>query len=86
MSFGNRLRQLREKAGWTQKQLADASGISQGSIANLEQDRRAPTWETVQALAGALGVDCNAFNVTGATTAKPRGRGRPAKAKRRGKQ
>jgi transcriptional regulator with XRE-family HTH domain len=76
--FGLRLKELREAAGLTQPQLAEKAGQSKAGIANLEQGRYDPSWSTVQALAGALGVDCRAFQRPPAGTA-PRGRGRPAK-------
>jgi transcriptional regulator with XRE-family HTH domain len=60
-SFADRLKQLREAAGLTQPQLAERAGMNQFGIAKLEQGVRHPTWETVQALAAALGVSCEAF-------------------------
>ncbi len=38
MEFSERLRQLREKHGYTQKQLADAVHLSQNSICNYEKN------------------------------------------------
>src|SRR4051812_39214483 len=77
--FGPKLRELREAANLTQPQLAERAGLKKAGIANLEQGRREPAWATVQALCKALGVSCEAFNVEPTTSAKPRGRGRPAK-------
>ena len=77
--FGPRLRELREAAGLTQKELGLRTGIGQSSIANWEQSLRSPTWEAVVLLADALGVDCRAFLQEPAST-KPQGRGRPRKA------
>lgn len=37
MEFSERLRQLREKHGYTQKQLADAVHLSKNSICNYEK-------------------------------------------------
>jgi transcriptional regulator with XRE-family HTH domain len=76
--FAGRLRELREAVGLTQQQLADAAGLKLGGIRDLEQSRRSPSWETVLALAAALGVECTAFTEAPATTEKP-GRGRPRK-------
>jgi transcriptional regulator with XRE-family HTH domain len=83
MSFGRRLKQLREAAGLTQQQLADRSNTPKASIANLEQDRYKATWENVLKLAAALGVDCRAFVENGAGSAKPKAakRGRPQNSK-----
>src|SRR5205807_2293586 len=78
--FAGRLRELREAKGWTRNQLADAAGMAMDGVAHLELGRRKPTWETVLALAAALGVDCTAFTKPPAERepAKP---GRPAKGK-----
>ena len=76
--FAGRLRELREQAGLTQPQLADRAELSKAGIADLEQGRRQPTWETVVALAKALGVSCDAF-LQEPTTAPPAGPGRPRK-------
>jgi transcriptional regulator with XRE-family HTH domain len=76
--FAGRLKELRERAGWTQKELAGRAGLTQAAISDLEQRRRAPLWETVLALAGALGVSTDAFAQKPAKQAPP-GRGRPRK-------
>jgi transcriptional regulator with XRE-family HTH domain len=65
ITFGHRLRELREAAGMTQIQLAERSGMHRQGIAKLELGEREPTWATVQALAAALGVDCTAFQDQG---------------------
>jgi transcriptional regulator with XRE-family HTH domain len=78
MAFHARLKELREGLGFTQGELAERAGMSQAGIANLEQDRTKPVWETVQKLATALGVSCEAFNEPAASD-EPRGRGRPTK-------
>jgi DNA-binding XRE family transcriptional regulator len=59
--FAGRLRELRERAGLTQKDLADRAGVSKATVADLEQGRYAPSWPTVVALAEALRVECTAF-------------------------
>src|SRR5207247_2130550 len=78
--FAGRLRELREAKGWTRTQLADAAGMAMDGVAHLELGRRKPTWDTVLALAKALGVDCTAFTQPPAER-EPPGRGRPAKPK-----
>ena len=60
-TFGARLKELRERAGLTQPELAEKAGMNRFGIAKLEQGAREPTWATVQALARALGVNCTAF-------------------------
>lgn len=76
--FAFRLRELRKAAGLTQPELAERAGVSAKAIANLEQGIREPAWSSVLALAGALGVDCSAFQQP-PTNVIPTGRGRPAK-------
>jgi transcriptional regulator with XRE-family HTH domain len=60
-AFGRRLKELREAAGLTQKELAQRAGVVPGAVGHLEQGRRQPTWATVRALAKALGVPSTAF-------------------------
>ncbi len=54
--FAGRLRALREAAGLTQAQLAQAAGTHQTSVVKLERDERAPSLRLAVALAEALGV------------------------------
>jgi transcriptional regulator with XRE-family HTH domain len=39
MQFGQRVRELREQRGWTQKELADRLGVSVSYISKVENDR-----------------------------------------------
>jgi DNA-binding XRE family transcriptional regulator len=57
------LRRLRERASYTQAQLADKAGLSPQAIAALEQGTRGPTWDTVRKLADALNVGVEEFKV-----------------------
>ena len=59
--FGARLRALRERAGFTQASLGEASGMAYQAIARLERGATEPTWPTVLKLADALGVTPDAF-------------------------
>ena len=87
-AFAYRLRELREAAGLTQKQLAERAGVALRTVSSLEQALYEPVWSTALALARALGVEVQAFivpqddqgevEVTGAAVSK-RGRGRPRK-------
>ncbi len=77
--FAGRLRELREAAGLTQQQLADAAGLKLAGVRNLEQGRTYPEWPSVLALCQALGVGCDAFTTEPARQPPP-GRGRPPKA------
>lgn len=54
-NFGNRLKLLREKRGWTQEHLAQAASISARTISRLELGKNIPTADTRQALAQAFG-------------------------------
>jgi transcriptional regulator with XRE-family HTH domain len=62
-TFAERLRQLRQEAGLTLQALADKAGMHRESVAQLERNRRQPTWDSVQALADALGLSVEAFRV-----------------------
>lgn len=74
--FAARLKELREEKGWTQQQLAERAGVAKATVADLEQERYAPTWPTVVALADALGVGCEDFRHEPAVR-PPTTRGRP---------
>lgn len=81
MSFGVRLRELREKIGLSQAELADRVGIPIGSIQNWEQARTRPRIETLSKLARALDVTIDELlqeqgTATGTPTKRPRGRPR----------
>jgi transcriptional regulator with XRE-family HTH domain len=60
-NFGPRLRELRERAGLTQVQLAEKAGLHPQGVIKLERGEREPAWGTVLALMDALGVSCQAF-------------------------
>ena len=61
-SFGARLKQLREAAGLSQAALAGRAGLHPFGVAKIEQGlRSSPGWDTVLALARALGVGVAAF-------------------------
>jgi DNA-binding XRE family transcriptional regulator len=77
--FAGRMKELREQAGLTQQQLADKAGLKIGGVRDLEQGRRSPAWETVLAVAGALGVEVTAFTEPPLKSQTPRQRGRPRK-------
>ena len=55
--LGRRVKRLRERAGWSQHELARRSGVSRSTIAGLETgDRPSLTLENAMKLADALGV------------------------------
>lgn len=53
------LEELRQKAGWTQAELADKAGVSQPMIARMERgdQDRIPTLSTINKVFGALGYE-----------------------------
>ena len=58
LSFGGLLRQLRDEAGLTQDELAEAARVSQRAISDLERGiNRTARKDTAILLAGALGLD-----------------------------
>jgi transcriptional regulator with XRE-family HTH domain len=77
--FAGRLREIREGAGLTQQQLAERAGMTKDGIAQLEQGRRKPSWETVLALSDALQVSCEQFREEPGIRPEPK-RGRPPRA------
>jgi transcriptional regulator with XRE-family HTH domain len=77
--FAARLKELRERAGLTQGELAQRAGLTKDGVAHLEQGRREPSWSTVLALGDALSVGCQAF--TEEPSPRPQAKpGRPPKA------
>jgi transcriptional regulator with XRE-family HTH domain len=79
--FAGRLRELRQAAGLSRRELAAKAGMrGPNGIRDLEQGVRSPAWGTVLALAKALGVTLEAFVQPPAERA-PAGPGRPAKGK-----
>ena len=54
--FGKRLAEIRKKKELSQYELADRLGFSRGQIANYEQGKREPDYETLQKLADFFNV------------------------------
>lgn len=59
---GQMIASIRKQKGLTQQQLAELTNIPVGSIKQYETDKRNPKFETVKAIADALGE--NVFNLT----------------------
>lgn len=55
------LKELREAAGLTQRQLAELVGVTDQTISNLERGATKPTLDTARALARVLGVAVEAL-------------------------
>ena len=53
-ALGEAIRQLRQKRGITQEDLAHKSGITTGTLSLIERGHANPTWATVQEIATAL--------------------------------
>ena len=76
-----RLRHIRERAGYTQTELAEESGVAQGTISDIEIGKREPHGRTLRKLAAVLGVRVADFFDDDPTPPKGRGRARqPSKA------
>ena len=56
MGFSERLTAIRKKRGFTQKGLAEASGLSHIQVHRYEKDNAQPTLEAIKRLAVALSV------------------------------
>ena len=53
--LARRFAEARRKRGWTQKKLADKTGLNQSEISTVENGQANPTYKTLQTLAAALG-------------------------------
>ncbi len=53
--IGERLKDLRFRAGLTQQELADRAGVTQTTVARIERDAVQPEVTTIRKLAQALG-------------------------------
>jgi transcriptional regulator with XRE-family HTH domain len=78
--FARELKQLRVRAGWTQEDLSERTGLSLATIGALEHGRRSPHASTVVKLADALRLNpaqrTTLFELagSGATSLKTRAR------------
>jgi transcriptional regulator with XRE-family HTH domain len=61
MDFGQTLKQLREKAGLAQADLADRAGVSLRTVQSWEQGRRSPVSPDFFKVIRVLGVPADAF-------------------------
>jgi transcriptional regulator with XRE-family HTH domain len=55
-ALGEAIRQLRNKRGLSQEDLAHAAGVTTGTISAIERGNSNPTWGTVKSIARALDV------------------------------
>ena len=56
MDCGKNLKKYRQMKGWSQKELAEKSGVSERTIGYIENGIVSPTLKTLQALANGLDV------------------------------
>jgi transcriptional regulator with XRE-family HTH domain len=81
MTFAEKLRELRGKAGLSEAKLAELSGVSFGAVHNYGLGIRKPTLAAAVKLARALGTTCEAFADCEDIDGKPRPRGRQRQGK-----
>jgi transcriptional regulator with XRE-family HTH domain len=58
---GERLRQMRQAAGLSQRQLAEASGVPHGQISMIETNRSSPSVASLRKILGGLSVTMSEF-------------------------
>lgn len=59
LRIGEKIKNIRIKKGWTQKEFAKKLGIPSSSYSNYENGNRAPTADTILKIADALGVSAS---------------------------
>ena len=69
---GNNLRQLRQRRGWTQAELARRANVRERQIIRWENEQNAPRFEAMVALATALGCHVDEMCVNGDDDEEPR--------------
>jgi transcriptional regulator with XRE-family HTH domain len=57
VTFGQRLRELRQRRGLSQEAFADVCGFARSYMSRLERGVGNPSLDAIQTLADALGVD-----------------------------
>ena len=55
-ALGAAIRQLRNKRGVTQEDLAHDAGVTTGTLSLIERGKSNPAWGTVKSIAAALGT------------------------------
>ena len=61
MAVGKRIKYFRVKKGMTRRVVAIAAHITEGGLFKIEKGERSPSFETVVAIAKALGVPLTEF-------------------------
>lgn len=57
--IGDRIRELRTQKGLSQRQLGEATGVTQGAIGHIENGNKEPSLQLAVLLADALGTTVN---------------------------
>lgn len=65
----------RRSLGWSQPQLARKSGVQQSEISRIERGQGNPTYETLTALAGAMGARVSLVSTDAAESTRAKGTG-----------
>ena len=56
LAFGERIRELRTKAGWSQEKLGEECGLHRTYIGGIERGERNPSLLIIKKIADALGI------------------------------
>ena len=71
LRFGQRVKWLRDKRGWTQRELGRRSGLGEARIAKIEAIRTIPReYDDLAAVAAALGVEIAVLTTKSKTPTK----------------
>ena len=63
MELGEKIKELRNKQGLTQEELADRAELSKGFISQLERDMTSPSIATLEDLLQCLGTTLGEFRM-----------------------
>ena len=55
--FGDKIKELRLRNGWTQQEVAERVGLKKSMISMLERNARRPSFEVLEAFADVFNVD-----------------------------
>ena len=61
MTIGQKVKQERERHGWSQAHLSDVSGVPQSTISTIESRTKRPDAVTLNDIARALGITVDAL-------------------------
>ena len=55
--FGERLRELRKREGFSQEELSSKAGLDRTYVGKIERGEKSPSLETIERLANSLDLD-----------------------------